>query len=876
MSAEFALMNACARALVRIVRAPARQNRPMSFNGAPPTGDYFYTNLSMVNEASAGASGTGDADATVTEARGAVILDAANKYRLSPVRFSVTGAHLPAVIADIEENQPDPNLTVWGVGLSYGFTTPTGLVQVLKYVLPVSWVPAYTDAPLPPVDPRTGWVTRATLSAALGSHYYWSPSVSWVLRAFNTAMAVAAGLLTGTYGAGDDTPAVGAALLAAADARPPSVSPQAGVSVTTSPAGTTIYVSAGADLGTTNVRVNHWRTPGPAGANTLNAFSLAPYIGAGFPIATVSLTIPDPATFTTTGGTYTLQWAGVDSAATFGVRFTAAGMAIGEAVVFGPAGAVTLSVATGDRLTFSVAGSVAGGAGATVTAWLNDASTANTSLGLLTINEQYKCSLLGGVVTAPFSITNVRSGSSFAPGVPINDNAVGATNTVTLANGAGGTAPHVAFNYSRGSITLGPSASEVVGTGTLGAIWAVKQGDGAGSIGGFGGGAPGCLQFACPRATWTGPPGGVRVSITPTNVGLGTVIHIDISCNVPTLAISDGSLALTGLPWTPGMIVRVDQVGYGAVYGAWSAGSDPRLVPPNVWQFVSATGFKGTGSPPHSVNWTPSFGPLLGGATEFAGRSATLTGVASGPLIFGAYERPAGLGTLPTFGCGNPSTSSSISLMLDQTAFPLTTEAALTYAPAALFSGAGWGVLANTPAWTVLRGLGWHALPRDSPADPTLWCLLRSPFSWASVQNPWALAGTVWAVTPEYPSGDSWSAVASLAFSTAMPIVTEQDTAPRIVGGAAGEAAASTTVDLVNVMTDIALPLAGGPTDYMQMVSYIPQAEYRWVALVGAASVWRGSFTLKWRARADGVLRDLKILPGGRVEIKTLFERIAS
>ena len=122
-----------------------------------------------------------------------------------------------------------------------------------------------------------------------------------------------------------------------------------------------------------------------------------------------------------------------------------------------------------------------------------------------------------------------------------------------------------------------------------------------------------------------------------------------------------------------------------------------------------------------------------------------------------------------------------------------------------------------------------------------------------------------------YPCTDAWSPVAALLIDTQLPIVPEEQSAPSYAGGAFAQSA---TRDSSTSMTDVALELAGGATDWMQKINYTPTAQYRWTQLSGTGPIQNIKFQLYWRARFNNARYVATLAPGGSVEIKLLFQRV--
>ena len=118
-------------------------------------------------------------------------------------------------------------------------------------------------------------------------------------------------------------------------------------------------------------------------------------------------------------------------------------------------------------------------------------------------------------------------------------------------------------------------------------------------------------------------------------------------------------------------------------------------------------------------------------------------------------------------------------------------------------------------------------------------------------------------------STDAWSPVGAICLCTNLPIVGKENTPPNVLG--AGDAVTGAGRAVVNVLTDVALPLTRGD-EYLGLVSYAP-VERRRVQLLSGQPLNTVSFSLFWKHRLSGELIPLGVAPDGSVSVKACLER---
>lgn len=138
-------------------------------------------------------------------------------------------------------------------------------------------------------------------------------------------------------------------------------------------------------------------------------------------------------------------------------------------------------------------------------------------------------------------------------------------------------------------------------------------------------------------------------------------------------------------------------------------------------------------------------------------------------------------------------------------------------------------------------------------------------------QLPAVLSNTsVVGLDATFPCTDTWSPIAAMLIDTQLPIIPEEQSAPTFASVAF---APSATRDSTSSMTDISLDLTTGCTDWLQKINYTPSAQYRWTTLTGTGPIQNMTFQLYWRARFNNQRYVATLSPGGSVEVKLLFQR---
>jgi len=166
-----------------------------------------------------------------------------------------------------------------------------------------------------------------------------------------------------------------------------------------------------------------------------------------------------------------------------------------------------------------------------------------------------------------------------------------------------------------------------------------------------------------------------------------------------------------------------------------------------------------------------------------------------------------------------------------------------------------WTYFFNEPA----RGLFDHFPCAITPADAL-------PYA---VRLPENADGT-FSLRQQRSSTDHWSPISAICLTTNMPIVSEENSPPNLLG--AGNTNNGAGRSLVSVITDVALPLQRGD-DYLGLVSYAPSGPYRRVQLVSGQPLSTVSFGLYWKSRLSGDLNPCGLTPDGSCSIKAVLER---
>jgi hypothetical protein len=118
------------------------------------------------------------------ETRTNPIINNTGDYYLSIVRFSLDTYNLPNIIAEIQPNQPDPDLTIYSLTLEYddgvGGITPSSQTFI-------NWVPQNKNVPVPPAPSTTN--NKFQQSSKYYYCYQFQYFLTLVNQAFQTATA---------------------------------------------------------------------------------------------------------------------------------------------------------------------------------------------------------------------------------------------------------------------------------------------------------------------------------------------------------------------------------------------------------------------------------------------------------------------------------------------------------------------------------------------------------------------------------------------------------------------------------------------------------------------------------------------------------------
>lgn len=159
--------------------------------GTKSDADYIYYNGSIINYRSSDLTSgitIPDPPARFNETRDTSIISDASKYNFSIVRFQMDGPNrnLPLFIPDIQENQPNVNLTSYGVVMSFQqeWITALGLqsFQITPQQTFVTWSPEIINSVLAPTPSSP--VVRQDLT----SQYYWCKTYDHWLQQCNLAL----------------------------------------------------------------------------------------------------------------------------------------------------------------------------------------------------------------------------------------------------------------------------------------------------------------------------------------------------------------------------------------------------------------------------------------------------------------------------------------------------------------------------------------------------------------------------------------------------------------------------------------------------------------------------------------------------------------
>jgi hypothetical protein len=142
--------------------------------------ELIYLNVSSI---APGSDTPTQPEALYSEFRSQAILDGkASDYRLSVIRFQVTGQELPLWIPSIKTGQPDPKLTNYQLALTMVYSAGPVVSPTFQSVQSVYWSPQFQDEPVPEAP-----IVRQDMS----TRYYWCLDFWHALAQFNVAIAAA-------------------------------------------------------------------------------------------------------------------------------------------------------------------------------------------------------------------------------------------------------------------------------------------------------------------------------------------------------------------------------------------------------------------------------------------------------------------------------------------------------------------------------------------------------------------------------------------------------------------------------------------------------------------------------------------------------------
>ena len=143
----------------------------------------------------------------------------------------------------------------------------------------------------------------------------------------------------------------------------------------------------------------------------------------------------------------------------------------------------------------------------------------------------------------------------------------------------------------------------------------------------------------------------------------------------------------------------------------------------------------------------------------------------------------------------------------------------------------------------------------------------------SSANTPTAWPRTLFITTQNYASTSTlWSPVSSIVFcSTLLPTLSENTSAPNILGAGDNTLQNSSSNAFSPIITDIALPM-GAASDWRQFISYTPTSEYRLTSM-GASDVDVRNIDIQvfWKARLTGELFPINMFNQSSVSMKVLF-----
>lgn len=174
----------------------------------------------------------------------------------------------------------------------------------------------------------------------------------------------------------------------------------------------------------------------------------------------------------------------------------------------------------------------------------------------------------------------------------------------------------------------------------------------------------------------------------------------------------------------------------------------------------------------------------------------------------------------------------------------------------------------TTPRTSIQRGL----VTAQVTVSESLYMLFRGMPS-AKVSNGYWIYPSpgLSLAAQQSDSGDWWSPVGSLLFSSStLPIVSEVQGDPVKLGNS--DFTPSASQNTIRAITDYVLPLEGGASDFLGLVTYDP-AILRYISMTSSEPLVSLSWQLLWRnARTDELL-PVRLTAGGSVSIKLVFVR---
>jgi hypothetical protein len=133
-----------------------------------------------------------------------------------------------------------------------------------------------------------------------------------------------------------------------------------------------------------------------------------------------------------------------------------------------------------------------------------------------------------------------------------------------------------------------------------------------------------------------------------------------------------------------------------------------------------------------------------------------------------------------------------------------------------------------------------------------------------------------WVMTQnEISTSTLWSPVESIVFtSSSMPIVAEQQSNPTVFSGTNNSIINTVASNFGKVITDISIPLIKA-SDWRQMISYAPQAEYRMISFgTSQQPLDKIDIQVFYKNRLTNKLYPLRLTNYSNVNFKCMFRRI--